>query len=647
MANKRNVREEKEQRFVNPYNFVSLAEKCNRVPFALQEQTFTGKFACELITESPLFIPNTSNDKALHKTDEFTDAFTKTKSYEFFSYQNLQDKRREEQASYEPIIPGSEIRGAVRSVHEAAFNGCLSQVNADKALHRRTMEPKKAGILFFNRETNKIKLQPCERVMLNVTPGNNKGVFVHKNKYKEGDRVFIRKSADEYRKRKFMPYVVEEIRGDAKDDSWIEGYIHIGEYFGKKKHHESVFVPNDNKVHNVSSDEIRRFIKLLEMYLKNEPPHQGYRNYFKGLIQNNFEKIPVYYSEMRKENDSHVAFLSPSNLSNEVFQQTIGDLLKENGSYQPCSCKQAVCPSCALFGFVSEKTEESLASRVRFSDAKLSKKRDDCFLPMVVLPELGEPKPGTVEFYTMREDKHDSHKEEKEFWTYDYKKEDKSRIKLNAKDLKIRGRKFYWHGKPNSEKMEDKLSKMRQRIRPLNKDCYFTFNVFFENITAAELKALQWSLDFNNDECAHKIGRGKPLGYGSVRIQLEELHIRKIDENGQWNKTEYKQKKDQLGIWKESKGKMELDNRLLEKTDQREEILQIASLNPFSKVPISYPTVKGKERSNIQGINETASHQWFTLNKKRGNKKKMLPTIEQELGEDKSLHLYKLFEDYI
>lgn len=629
----------KGDRFVNPYNFVSLGEACDKSPFISpfeqQEKTYTGYFMCELITKTPLFIPNTSNNKALHKAEERNnDNLSDSSSFEFFSYTNLKGQPVQNQPNYEPIIPGSEIRGAVRSVHEAAFNGCLSQVTPDKSLHRRTMDAKLAGILSFDEKEKKFKIQPCERVMLNVKKGHPEGKYVDKRNYREGEKVYIKKSPEPYKGKQNMPFVVDNIEKFRKEEDWLEGYIHIGEFF-PRKHHESVFVPTGATSCTVAPEQIKAFLELLQMYKENEPPHEGYKRYREELGEGSINKIPVYYNEIKENQQTYPAYLSPANLSNEIFHQKVENLLKENGGYQPCTCRQNVCPSCALFGFVSKKASQSLASRVRFSDAKIEEKNGQYFKEPVVLPELGEPKPGTVEFYTKRNTETSG---ETRFWTYDYKTNGKVRMKLKPTDLTIRGRKFYWHHKPKNTTTKYALTNMRQRIRPLKENQVFSFRVYFENITDQELKTLQWALDFNDGNCAHKIGRGKPLGYGSVKIQLKRLVTRSVSENGEWLLNQYEPDPNCIGKWKHQDTEEQRDNRVVETTDQRDEILQIATFCQEIKDIISYP--KGKVEG--AGKNSEASHQWFTLNKQQ--EKQILPTIQEELSKNDDFHLKELYK---
>lgn len=129
--------------FVNPYNFVPLEGKCLR--YAPMLGDLTGVIECTLTTLSPLFIPDTESKEERNDIP----------SYKFFSYDGQT-----------PVIPGSSIRGVVRGVYEAAFNGCLSALSSEHHLARRLNR------IYMNNEVHSKKIEslldnngkyaPCE-----------------------------------------------------------------------------------------------------------------------------------------------------------------------------------------------------------------------------------------------------------------------------------------------------------------------------------------------------------------------------------------------------------------------------------------------------------------------------------------------------
>lgn len=627
------------ERFVNPYNFVPLEEKCERSKY--EQGTLTGYLTCTLTTLTPLFIPNTSCDHALHREEEKDDNYV---SYNFYSYEDLSGEGIRKDGFYSPVIPGSEIRGTIRSVFEAAFNGCLSQVNKDEPLHRRSMQPKKPALLRKTKQGWEMK--ECNRIILNTDPRNRKkeskyGKFIDVKTLAEGQVLYF---TARYNKKRttIINYSTNGTKNEKKN--WNIGYVHVGEP-ADNKYHESLFVPKNSRWEEVDDGEIERLKKVLEMYKNNNKDndtHSGYKEYTKQLydiLQKDEVEIEqeyyflVYYSVVNEKK----CFFTPAMLSQEVFQNTVGDLLRENGHYEPCESRHEVCPACALFGYISKHKGQSLASSVRFTDAVTTDK-DNWYMEPVVLDELGEPKPGTVEFYTDKPEKLERQKRmSAKYWTYDYvileEKEERKKLQtkgqkssrqilaLNAGDLQIRGRKFYWHhsNESLSNKLSDgNLSEMKQRIRPLKTGNKFTFSVYFEQITEVELARLCWALDFHNSDCAHKMGRGKPLGLGSVQIKVDELKLRKIDRNsGAWHLQDTPVEK-----YKINNNSTSMDN-----------VLKIARFEHPLKDNISYPKVTGERQK--EKPNDTASHQWFNQNS--NNKKsfsKVLPTIDEELNEE-------------
>ncbi len=90
-----------------------------------------------------------------------------------------------------------------------------------------------------------------------------------------------------------------------------------------------------------------------------------------------------------------------------------------------------------------------------------------------------------------------------------------------------RGNKLYWHHENDdwiaSPADVNKNQNQYTKIKPVKSGTSFTGRIRFENLSEVELGALLFALDLP-DGCAHKIGMGKPLGLGSVRI-YPSLHL--------------------------------------------------------------------------------------------------------------------------
>lgn len=114
------------------------------------------------------------------------------------------------------------------------------------------------------------------------------------------------------------------------------------------------------------------------------------------------------------------------------------------------------------------------------------------------------------------------------FWKYDVLKyiSKYNGIKhWNSDGTHIRGHKFYWHRTGNdwvdNDNVKDHNAEpddQHTKIRPVKNDVNFKGRIRFENLSKIELGALLFALDLP-DGCCHKLGMGKPLGLGSIKIK--------------------------------------------------------------------------------------------------------------------------------
>lgn len=188
--------------------------------------------------------------------------------------------------------------------------------------------------------------------------------------------------------------------------------------------------------------------------------------------------------------------------------------------------RNRISPAEIVFGFVEEckggkdesESRDTLAlkSLVRFAHGLPHgiTKDDTPYLPPVTLKILAAPKPPSPNMYFK-------------------KKVASKKNHIGKRDLKVgshhpQGRKFYLHHRENELKNtnnppwktihEGKHLKQKVRIRPVDKNKTFWFNVDFENLDDYRLGMLCYGLQ-PSEKFHHKIGMGKPLGLGSVRIE--------------------------------------------------------------------------------------------------------------------------------
>lgn len=170
-----------------------------------------------------------------------------------------------------------------------------------------------------------------------------------------------------------------------------------------------------------------------------------------------------------------------------------------------CSETDGYCSACRLFGTLSG--EKPLGGRVRFTDAigdVNDIEKGDWTLPPLQLPNPHRHVP----FYA------------------------KDGVRPQSGP---RGRKFYYHQNPQEVFNGTILrhTHLNSRIKEyLRRDGRLHFNIWFEGLQLDELVALLFALELDRRWDAekgryvralgHKIGMGKPLGFGSVVLDIDD-----------------------------------------------------------------------------------------------------------------------------
>ncbi|HID69069.1 MAG TPA: TIGR03986 family CRISPR-associated RAMP protein [Desulfobacterales bacterium] len=201
--------------------------------------------------------------------------------------------------------------------------------------------------------------------------------------------------------------------------------------------------------------------------------------------------------------------------------------------------REKISPAELLFGFVQQDKHEkslSFAGKVVLSSGKQLRETESVSRENeVTLKILASPKLPSPSLYFKRENYIEG-------GNYIAKNE-----MNNSSNIKPRGRKQYLHALSNSEdpKGVQKISrtgsvddggnypwqsmnndniKQKVCIRPVSKDGCFTFEMEFENCTEWELGMLLYALR-PSQQYRHKIGMGKSIGLGTVRIDINNLQF--------------------------------------------------------------------------------------------------------------------------
>ena len=636
--------------FINPYTFLERNKKVNREEKEKVVGNHTGVFFCRIYPKTPLLIPDVFKKKEIV---DRKDKNTKNKEIKHFSYPffRLGDN---------PVIPGSSIRGPLRSVYEALTDSCYSTARSGQYITARTKSPFLPGLLI--KESGKWKLHSATRYLLpmedyGARPFDGGEIF----KYKEvidnyGEAVYFNgvKHTENIRGRRIPQYRVLDT-SEVKKDGYKLGYYYIGEYINRKKY-ESIF-----KKGNLESDDSevieKCFEQLKEIQKKymddkinqkfvspREPGNKDYHGGYKQVDLKKFEEandavLPIWYKNNTNKDKKVEYYFSLANIGRFRYETSMDEILgKQDDGRMPCHDVKKLCKTCSLFGMVGD--EEGFGSHIRITDAifegTISEKKNP-----YNLTELRTPHPSYLPFYA-----------------------DVNNYSLgyDATECNIKGRKFYRHFIPDYKglgKLDPK--KIDSKMEGIGIDeGSFRFKVYFENLTQEQLNELATLLclgeNNKNGNLCFKLGHGKPLGFGSAKIVIESLEERTFEYTGhkqmeEQSNSEVKYTKvidDNLSKWDIVQENREL-SAMQQSIEAMRSILDITiftKLDANTKVTYPYVVDRRNDRSQRLAINDLASSKWFSENMRLGQNspRYSLKSSSSEIDEQK-LPVLELRED--
>jgi len=490
----------------------------------------SGRLTCRLTTHTPIFTPDPQS------LTEGSDGYPR--SMDFF---RIGEKL---------ALPATSIKGMVRSVIEAVTGSCLSQFDGKALDYRSTRGGFRAGkVINLPGEGNPGTIKEMGCAWVNM-PGVNDPVGTpvgavqiaqlspaHQN----GQVVYIMvQKINQYltsrgREINLSFHIVTDI-SENPQPGYTKGYLRITKKTIPHKKRERVFFElSEPECFEFGKEVVEEYQAILRKHLDNALS----RGLNLGMSSDRLSVGDLIYFEVDPDNAGHVRRIVRVEMPRMRYRKSVGDLLPPE--FSACDDIDRLCPACRLFGTVAKEAEaeaehKALAGRVSFSDAIYISESQKPSLNSRFLRILSSPKPTSCNFYLIDPEN------PSRIRNYDGVAVTGPRGQLaenNRGNVSLRGRKFYWHQEhdPSLERYtvsEEQLREagqiqMASKVELLLPEAVFQFTVDFRNLKEEELGLLLWSLELEEgmgeSPMRHKLGMGKPLGLGSVSIEVASIEV--------------------------------------------------------------------------------------------------------------------------
>ena len=563
-----------------PYNFIPLPEKV--VPAVngvldlpghdkYEEGKHTGYFEVSLMTRSPLYIrcplkvedflrqEKAIKSKSEEKDDEKKLSFREeVKNIPHFFYTKDPSK---------PVIPGSSLRGMLRTLLEIVSYGKIVKVGRQDKIFYRAVAAERDDPLknpyqeiigkngrnvrsgYLVKRDENWYIRPAKRPSDFGWPERCSYIRVRRNKVEGKIPNLIPFNSDQYKPQYHSVSFDVKIVGGRRDKLFRinkigplnKGYPFKGVLVCtgnmKETGDDKTESPRTTYALVLEEDKSKRLIKIneqaVEDYLDALTPFQTELPFSQktGCL---IEGRPVFYVEK----DGEVIcfghcpnFRVPALSEGQRRASTPLDFIPEE-----LRRPEVIDYAEALFGFIRDNEEietiqkhgllegqmqqgdkwRAYAGRVFVTDAYLEEGQTDIWWSKepIVPKILASPKPTAFQHYLVQ--------------TGSKKDELKHYGSKTPDDTVIRGHKRYWlQGERKLEDIKEEESEVSNdstqhtQFRPVKPGVKFKFRIYFENLSDRELGALCWILHPPGDpqkKYCHQVGMAKPFGMGAVKL---------------------------------------------------------------------------------------------------------------------------------
>ncbi|MBW4670060.1 MAG: TIGR03986 family CRISPR-associated RAMP protein [Cyanomargarita calcarea GSE-NOS-MK-12-04C] len=520
-----------------PYNFVELPNDIIKLePDSLPQQNtyypqsgnrYTGKIECTLTTESPLYI------RCGFTKEEFECGAESKDLLDFFYTQP-------EIKNLKPVIPGSSLRGMLRTLVEIITFSKIDRVSDKQRLffravaanpskdslgqaYKKYVEPRIIQAGYLKKDSQGWYIQPA------ISHNGSTFAWVRETDLNLAE---LKKFDDANYCPQYIDVSYTKVNIDLPGTHQKKGMLVTSG--NMKQENQRQASPRRNHClifeclvfeANPESAKLRIDNIALEHYRNSLTDFQQQTPFDKdwGILQ---EKRPVFY--YLPEGSNTVGFFGQSPNFRIPYSPQGNGQATTVVDFIPEDLKNALVIDLAdaIFGWIKDENIPTdlrqRGSRVFISDANYISAENDIWYTGnsndTIIPKiLSEPKPTCFQHYLVQPAE---------------TKADKSQLKHYASQpidkTIIRGHKLYWHkgSNPDIEHPDGDNATGTQitKIKPIKAGVSFTFKIHLENLSDIELGAILWILKIAaNPKYCLSLGMGKPLGMGAVKIEHELL----------------------------------------------------------------------------------------------------------------------------
>lgn len=492
-----------EKVFLYPYNFVS-SEFDKSVRESFEKGEYSGHIEIELQNTSPLLIA----EKQIIENEE-----VKVQS------KNIDGKY---------IVPASSFKGMLRNTIEIITNSCYSilddrkekeiqdfrlDFNKKKSLNNLEIYP--GRIVEIDGE---LKLEKLKEAWINdkFLSNQDRKELDENNNPKKAIEMLVAENNGWSGKRNIPGINIVDTVYDKnqikKPTTKKLGYIKDTGLNFSNTHHQRFFYEDSKKEYfDLEEKILSRYEEVLKRQEKeNEDNYmdKGAKRKFKTTYHHKKARPGALVWGIFDKNRSKIISLSYVQTPKLAYYMIAKELLNE---LSPCEDLESLCYTCRMFGTVIKDTKVALQGKLKFEDL-IIQNEPNVMSKNIRMDILDSPRPSNSNFYV-----------------------NKNNNSYDDIGATIRGRKIFWHHKDKQDIHDQnqlEMSNIINRnasdsqsslIRPLLSGNNFKGKIQFNNLTASELGALMYAL--GQERTLHKIGAGKPLGMGSIKITKKDLYL--------------------------------------------------------------------------------------------------------------------------